>query len=77
MLRNLVVVHLHVSDEVKAGRLKGSYALIEATAVHISPIGIGLKTQSGKWCLILDLSHPQGGSINDGIDPSVHEAMRL
>ena len=66
VLHNPVVVHSHVSDEVKAGRLK-----TEATAVHISPIGIVPKTQPGKWRLIVDLSHPQGGSINDGIDPSV------
>ena len=71
VLHNPVVVHSHVSEEVKAGRLKGPFALTEATAVHISPIGIVPKTQPGKWRLIVDLSHPQGGSVNDGIDPSV------
>lgn len=71
VLHNPVVVHSHVSDEMKAGRLKGSFALTQATAVHISPIGIVPKTQPGKWRLIVDLSYPQGGSVNDGIDPSV------
>ena len=40
VLHNPVVVHSHVSEEMKAGRLKGPFALTEATAVHISPIGI-------------------------------------
>ena len=71
VLHNPVVVHSHVSEEVKADRLKGPFALTEAAAVHISPIGIVPKTQPGKWRLIVDLSHPQGGSVNDGIDPSV------
>ena len=34
------MVHSYVSDEVKAGRLKGPFTLTEATAVHISPVGI-------------------------------------
>ena len=71
VLHNAVVVHSHVSDDVKGGRLKGPFALTEATAVHISPIGIVPKTQPGKCRLIVDLSHPQRGSVNDGIEPSV------
>ena len=71
MLHNPVVVHSYISDEVKARRLEGPFALTEATAVHISSIGIVSKTQPGKWHLIVDLSHPQVGSVNDGIDPSV------
>ena len=27
--------------------------------------------QPGKWCLITDLSFPEGASVNDAIDPSL------
>ena len=37
--------------------------------VHISPLGlIPKKNKPGKWRMIMDLSTPQGMSINDGID---------
>ena len=36
--------------------------------VHVSPIGVIPKKAAGKWRLIVDLSSPKGGSINDGID---------
>jgi len=36
---------------------------------HTSPLGlIPKKNKPGKWRLIVDLSAPQGMSINDGID---------
>ena len=35
---------------------------------HISPLGvIPKKHHPGKWYLILDLSSPEGRSVNDGI----------
>ena len=34
--------------------------------VHVSPFGVILKSE-GKWRLIVDLSSPKGGSVNDGI----------
>ena len=40
--------------------------------IHISPIGIIPKqNQPGKFRLIVDLSSPQGFSVNDGIDPQL------
>ena len=40
--------------------------------LHVSRFGVIPKAhQSGKWRLIVDLSHPKGASINDGIDPSL------
>ena len=36
--------------------------------VHVSPFGMIPKSETGKWRLILDLSSPKGGSVNDGID---------
>ena len=54
--------------------------------VHISRFGVIPKNhQPGKWRLIVDLSHPKGESVNDGIEPevcslqctSVDEAVRV
>ena len=37
--------------------------------VHCSPIGvIPKKNRPGHWRLIVDLSSPDGGSVNDGVD---------
>ena len=53
--------------------------------VHSSPFGvIPKKSSPGKWRLIIDLSSPSEGSVNDGIAspqcslsyPTVHEAAR-
>ena len=40
--------------------------------MHISRFGvIPKKSQLGKWRLIVDLSYPNGASVNDGIDAAV------
>ena len=40
--------------------------------IHINCFGvIPKKHQSGKWRLIVDLSHLRGASINDGVDPQL------
>ena len=40
--------------------------------IHINRFGvIPKKHQPGKWRLIVDLSHPRGAGINDGVDPQV------
>ena len=39
--------------------------------VQISRFGVIPKSQPGKWRLILDLSHPDGKSVNDGIDQEI------
>ena len=35
--------------------------------VHVSPFGVIPKSEPGKWRLIVNLSAPEGGSVNDGI----------
>ena len=35
--------------------------------VHTSRLGVIPKNTSGKWRLIVDMSSPEGGSVNDGI----------
>ena len=53
---------------------------------HINRVGVIPKPhQPGKWQLIVDLSYPEGGSVNAGIDPnlcslthkSVDDAVRI
>ena len=45
---------------------------IARVRVHINHFWVIPKSgQSGKWHLIVDLSHPSGESINDGVDPAL------
>ena len=49
-------------------RIAGPFPTPPLTNLHISHFGvIPKKHQPGKWCLILNLSSPPGGSVNDGI----------
>ncbi len=78
-LRNLssvrqhpAIVTLYIDAERQAGRLVGLIILELQDHCQISLIGIIPKPhQPGKWRLIVDLSAPQGRSINDDIDPLV------
>ena len=81
---NPVVVQSYIDKEVNAGRLVLSD--VPDTQVHISSFGVIPKRhQPGKWRLIVDLSAPQGYSVNDGISealcslkyPSVHDGAQL
>ncbi len=60
------VVSKYIEEELVKGQLleveEGNFD------IHCSPFGdIPKKSNPNKWRLILDLSYPQGGSINDGI----------
>ena len=63
------VVDSYLSEEARTGRvLKIERAWVGMLAPHISPFGVIPKRgQPGKWRLILDLSSPQGFSVNAGI----------
>ena len=62
------LVEGHVAEEREAGRLLGPLPPQLARACQISPIGLIPKPrQPGKWRLIVDLSSPHGGSVNDAI----------
>lgn len=63
------VISKYITQEVKASRILGPFTPndIEPT-VHVSRFGVIPKGHTpGKWRLILDLSHPEGASVNDGI----------
>lgn len=59
----------YLAEEVAAGKLRPASA---SCRVHTSPIGLIPKQhQPGRFRLIVDLSAPEGFSINDGIDPNL------
>ena len=65
------VIQAYLEHEMKEGRVLGPFPLQYPT-IHTSPFGVIPKRhQANKWRLILDLSHPEGSSVNDGIDPSL------
>ena len=79
------VIDKYLSAEVAHRRVAGPYPYPPLPFLQTSPFGVIPKRhQPGKWRLILDLSSPQGASVNDGIpkDPfsmryiSVDDAIR-
>ena len=65
---NPQVVNDCLEAEKKREVLLGPFEWSEVAEVHLSRFGvIPKKTQPGKWRLIVDLSHPEGRSVNDGI----------
>ena len=49
------------------GRVLGPFPLSLLGDVQISPLGVVPKKGPNRWRLILDLSSPEGHSVNDGI----------
>ena len=64
------VVSDYLNREVSLKRMWKVPVTVCPKEVHISPMGIiPKKNKPNKWRLIVDLSSPEGTSINDGIDP--------
>ena len=61
------VIMNHLQDELQLGRLAGPLPSSLVQTVHISPMGLVPKSHSDNWRLVVDLSSPQGQSVNDGI----------
>ena len=62
------VVHEYLASEVKTGRVLGPVPPEQAQSLQVNRLGLVPKAhQSGKWRLIVDLSFPNGSSVNDGI----------
>ena len=68
-LVNPQVVEQYLPREVSLGRVAGpSSSSPTSNQLHVNRFGVIPKRgQAGKWRLIVDLSHPSGGSVNDGI----------
>lgn len=62
------MVEEYIAKEVVAQRVVGPLTPGEVRGLQTSPFGVIPKRQPGKWCLIVDLSAPDRGSVNDGID---------
>ena len=64
------VVSDYLNREVSLNRMWKVPVAIHPRRIHISPMGIiPKKNKPNKWRLIVDLSSPEGASINDGIEP--------
>ena len=63
------VVTRQLTSDCSQGFMIGPLIPADFPHIHMSRIGvIPKKHQAGKWRLIVDLSYPEGQSINDGID---------
>ena len=60
----------HITEELQTTRLVcvGSEEVARSMGIHCTPLGVILKkNRPNKWCLIINLSAPEGYSVNDGI----------
>ena len=80
------VVSDYLHSEVLMGRMVGLFSPRAIPHVHTSRFGVIQKGHTGKWRLIVDLSHPKDYSVNDRIskplcyvtiDDAIKEIMRL
>ena len=62
------VVREYLVKECVEGRVMGPLEPTQFPIIQISRFGVISKGSSGKWRLIVDLSSPEGHSVNDGID---------
>ena len=66
------VISRYIDAEVEEGRMLGPFPPGRIPAIHTNRMGVVPKGRTpGKWRIITDLSHPDGGSVNDGIQPQL------
>ena len=64
------VVDEYLAEERRRGHVLGPFAQLPACPLIVSRFGVIPKRgRENKWRLIVDLSSPEGCSVNDGIDP--------
>ena len=67
-IQHPAVVDKYLEEEVALGRVAGPFRKSDLTKIQISRFGVIPKShQKDKWRLIIDLSHPKGNSVNNGI----------
>ena len=59
-----------LATECAAGRILGPFERELVPMVHVSRLGAVPKSTPGKYRFIVDLSHPEDQSVNDGISES-------
>ena len=65
---NPQVISDYIGEEVALGRMVAPLPSAMRSAVHCSPTGLVPKgKESDQWRMIVDLSFPCGGSMNDGV----------
>ena len=65
---NSEIVQQYLQDECRLGRVLGPLPSYLCSTIQVSPFGVIPKpSKPGQWRLIVDLSSPQGASVNDGI----------
>ena len=70
-MENPTIVDKYLAKENELGRIIGPITP-GSVQLQINCLGVIPKSNHpGKWRLIVDLSHPSGYSINDGIDPEL------
>jgi len=70
-MKNPEVIREYLANECSEGRVLGPLDPGSLPQVNTSCFGVIPKSSSGGWRLILDLSFPEGSSVNNGIDPCV------
>ena len=68
-MEHATVVKEYLAKECAEGRVLGPFNMDQFPLSQISRFGVIPKGSTGKWRLILDLSSPEGSSVNDGINP--------
>ena len=68
-MEHATVVKEYLAKECAEGRVLGPFNMDQFPLRQISIFGVIPKGSTGKWRLILDLSSPEGFSVNDGISP--------
>ena len=62
------IVQNYLTEEIALGLVAGPFPKSSAPQTQVSQFGVIPKNhQPNKWRLIVDLSHPIGGSVNEGI----------
>ena len=66
-------VSRYLQEECATGRVIGPLAINDFREIDlmISRFGVIPKGSTGKWRLIVDLSFPEGGSVNNGIESDI------
>ena len=74
--QNAEVVEERLQAEVSLKRVIVPVRIDQYPLVQISRFGVILKNhQPSKWRMIVDLSHPKGNSVNDGISTDLRTLM--
>ncbi|KAK3086988.1 hypothetical protein FSP39_000072 [Pinctada imbricata] len=72
---NPLVLQNAIEKEIKTGRAAGPFNSSPFKNFQISPLGVVPKKEKNEFRVIHHLSHPDGNSINDGIN-SIHTSVQ-